>query len=99
MVSDYVMTEHDVQGRRSAEDPVALGSYFMDSHSTRRYLDKQGYIRIDGGLSAPRGFAPYGISFRSITPKAQGPLRPAVALPRGTPMTRIDLEGRFKSPN
>ncbi|HEX8916592.1 MAG TPA: FAD-dependent oxidoreductase [Humisphaera sp.] len=71
MVGPYVMTEHDVQGRRSCEDPVALGSYFMDCHIVRRYLDAEGYIRHDGGLTAPRGFAPYGISFRSITPKAE----------------------------
>jgi hypothetical protein len=71
MIGRYVMTEHEVQGRRDAPEPVALGSYFMDCHLVRRWVDEKGYLRHDGGLSAPRGFPPYGISYRSLTPEAE----------------------------
>ena len=71
MIGANVMTEHDVQGHHDAPEPVALGSYTMDCHMTRRFLDDEGYLRADGGLSAPRGFAPYGISYRSLTPRAE----------------------------
>jgi hypothetical protein len=71
MVGRYVMTEQDVQGHHEAPEPVALGSYTMDCHMTRRLIDKDGYLRGDGGLPAPRGFAPYGISYQSLTPKAE----------------------------
>ena len=56
MVSDYVMTQHDCQGRRAAEDPVGLAAYTMDSHNVQRYVDRDGHVRNEGGCAGRRGF-------------------------------------------
>ena len=68
MVSDYVMTEHDVRGARVARDPVGLGAYGMDSHHTQRYVDADGHARNEGDVEVG-GFSPYPVSYRSIVPK------------------------------
>jgi hypothetical protein len=69
MISDYVMTEHECRGRRVVGDSVGLGAYGMDSHNTQRYVDAQGHVRNEGDVQV--GVAgPYGISYRSIVPKA-----------------------------
>ena len=39
MVSDYVMTQHNCQGRVEAEDAVGLAAYGMDSHHVQRYVN------------------------------------------------------------
>jgi hypothetical protein len=67
MVSDYVMTQHDCQGLRAAEDSVGLGAYNMDSHHTQRYVDANGHARNEGDVQV--GVSPYPISYRSIVPK------------------------------
>ncbi len=69
MYSDYIMTEADIQGRRKADDPVGLGSYGMDSHNTQRYVDAQNHARNEGDVQV-HGSPPYGISYRSLIPKA-----------------------------
>lgn len=68
MVSDYVMTQHDCEGKRVAGDPVGLGSFGMDSHVVQYYVNEQGHVRRDGTIwrVPPR---PYGISYRSIVPR------------------------------
>jgi hypothetical protein len=68
MISDYVMTQHDCQGRRAAEDPIGLAAYGMDSHNTQRYV-KDGRAINEGDVQV-HGFTPYPIAYRSITPKA-----------------------------
>lgn len=68
MVSDYVMTQHNCQGRAEAEDPVGLAAYTMDSHNVQRYVDAQGQVRNEGDVQVG-GFSPYAISYRSIVPK------------------------------
>ncbi len=68
MQSDYVMTQHDCQGRRKAADPVGLAAYTMDSHNTQRYVDTNGHVRNEGDVQIG-GFPPYPISYRSIVPK------------------------------
>lgn len=68
MVSDYVVTEHDARGARSAEDPVALGSYHSDSHGVCLYLDEKGRLCREKGFYVRTGV--FGISYRSIRPKA-----------------------------
>ncbi|WP_269540398.1 FAD-dependent oxidoreductase [Cerasicoccus fimbriatus] len=68
MVSDYVLSEQDVQHFRQPEDPVAMGSYAMDSHNCQRFVrDDRVYNEGDVQLK-PK--APYGISYRSIVPSA-----------------------------
>ncbi len=68
MVSDYVMTQADCEGKRAATDPAGLGTFGMDSHVVQYYVDEQGHVRRDGVIwrVPPR---PYGISYRSIIPR------------------------------
>lgn len=68
MISDFVMTEHECLSKRPVSDPVAMGSYTMDSHTVQRYVDSNGYVRNEGILEikVPK---PYPISYRSIVPK------------------------------
>jgi hypothetical protein len=68
MLADYVMTEHDCRGDRTAPDSIGLASYTMDSHSTRRVV-LGGQVRDEGWLQVePPG--PYPVSYRSIVPRA-----------------------------
>jgi hypothetical protein len=69
MVSDYVMTQHNCQGREVAKDSVGLAAYTMDSHNVQRYVDAEGHVRNEGDVQVG-GFAPYAISYRSLVPKA-----------------------------
>ncbi len=68
MVADYVMTQHESQGRRVAPDPIALAAYTMDSHNVQRYVDAGGHVRNEGDVQVG-GFPPYPISYRAIVPK------------------------------
>lgn len=68
MVSDYVMTQHDCEGKRSAADPIGLGSFGMDSHVVQHFVTERGFAISDGVIwrVPPK---PYGISYRSIIPR------------------------------
>ncbi len=68
MVSDYVMNQHDCEGKRSTPDPVALGSFGMDSHVVQHFVTESGLAQNDGVIwrVPPK---PYGISYRSIIPR------------------------------
>ncbi len=68
MVSDYVITQHDCQGRVRASDPVGLASYNMDSHNVQRYVDPTGHVRNEGDVQVPVP-APFGLSYRAIRPR------------------------------
>lgn len=67
MISDYVMTEHDCQGRTTIDDAVGLAAYTMDSHHVQRYV-KDGRVWNEGDVEVG-GFPPYPIAYRSIVPK------------------------------
>lgn len=68
MLGELVMTEHELKKRKKITDPVALGSYGMDSHPTQLWVDENGSLNAD---TPPwTGVGPYGISYRSLTPKA-----------------------------
>lgn len=68
LVSDYVMNQHNCQGQRTADDPVGLAAYTMDSHNVQRYVDASGQVRNEGDVQVG-GFSPYPISYRSLVPK------------------------------
>ena len=68
MIGDYVMTQHNCQGRQKVEDAVGLAAYTMDSHHTQRYVDEKGHARNEGDVQIG-GFPPYPIAYRSIVPK------------------------------
>ena len=67
MVSDYVLTEKDTQHIRQPEDPIAMGSYAMDSHNCQRFV-RNGRVYNEGDVQLPPK-APYGVSYRSIVPR------------------------------
>ncbi|MHA4895230.1 FAD-dependent oxidoreductase [Pedobacter sp. PWIIR3] len=68
MVSDYVMTEHEVLGKRAVPKPIGMGSYSLDSHNTQRYVTVEGFVQNEGdiGVKAPK---PYSIGYGAIVPK------------------------------
>jgi hypothetical protein len=69
MVGDYVMTEQNCRGTRTAEDSVGLAAYGMDSHNVQRYSTKDGSVLNEGDVQV--GVAgPYPIAYRSVVPKA-----------------------------
>ncbi|MBA3687196.1 MAG: FAD-dependent oxidoreductase [Planctomycetes bacterium] len=66
LVADYVVTERDCRAERRAEDPIALGSYTMDSHNCRRFV-RDGRVLNEGDVQVPPT-EPYGVSYRAIIP-------------------------------
>jgi hypothetical protein len=68
MVSDFVMTENHLRGRRPTDRSIGLGSYNMDSHNVQRYVDAKGFARNEGDIQvSPR--RSYEIGYGSIVPK------------------------------
>lgn len=67
MISDYVMTQHNCQGKILAEDSAGMAAYGMDSHNTQRYA-REGRVFNEGDVQV-HGFTPYPISYRSLVPK------------------------------
>jgi hypothetical protein len=68
MVSDYVMTQHNCMGKKTAQDSVGLASFGMDSHAVQHIVNELGYVRNEGVIwrTPPR---PYPVSYRSIIPR------------------------------
>lgn len=64
---EYVVSELDCRGQRRVDDPVAFGSYAMDSHEVSRFVDEEGTLRLEGTFWL--GIAPYPISYRAIVPR------------------------------
>ncbi|NMC41105.1 MAG: FAD-dependent oxidoreductase, partial [Bacteroidales bacterium] len=62
--------EHDVLSKREVPEPVAMGSYTMDSHNVQRYVTPEGFVQNEGdiGVKVPK---PYRISLGSILPKKE----------------------------
>lgn len=70
MVSDTVVTEADVLGKRAVTEPIAMGSYQMDSHNVRRYVTAEGAVENEGDL-AVRPDGPYAIPYGAISPRRE----------------------------
>lgn len=71
MVSDYVVTEHDCNKARRAEDSVGMASYTMDSHNCTRFVqivEGRPWVRNEGDVQVPPT-DPYPISLRAIVPR------------------------------
>ena len=68
MIGQYVMSEANCLGIATANDPVALASYTMDSHHVRRYVTPDGAVRNEGNVEV-RVVTPFPISYRSLTPR------------------------------
>ena len=69
MEGEYVMTQANCEGKRNVKESVALGSYNMDSHTVRRYVNEDGYMRKDGFFIKSSEI--YPISYYAITPKQE----------------------------
>jgi hypothetical protein len=67
MISDYVMTQHNCEGRETVDDVAGLAAYTMDSHHVQRYV-RDGRVLNEGDVEVG-GFPPYPIAYRSIRPK------------------------------
>jgi hypothetical protein len=68
MHGEYVMAEKNCRWEERVEDPVGLGAYNMDSHNCRRIV-RDGKVENEGDVQVGvKG--PYGVSYRSIIPKA-----------------------------
>ncbi|QIP15046.1 FAD-dependent oxidoreductase [Spirosoma aureum] len=71
MVSDYVITEHQVRKGNppTVSDPVAVAYWPPDVHSVRRIV-KDGYAYNEGSVFRDNTWQPFGISYRALIPKA-----------------------------
>lgn len=69
MKSDFIMTENHCKNKIPVEDPVGQGAYTLDSHNTQRFVHN-GMVMNEGDIQTYLGGKPYGISYRSIIPKA-----------------------------
>ena len=67
MVGEYVMTEHEVLGRRAVPNPVGMGSYTMDSHNVQRYVKPDGWVENEGDIGVKPDH-PYSIAYGSLVP-------------------------------
>ena len=71
MMSDFVMTEHEVNGKRQSLKPIGMGSYKMDSRHVQRYVTKdekgRSYVLNEGDFQVPV-VDPYTISYDAIIP-------------------------------
>lgn len=68
MISDFVMTEPHLRGSVASPRPVGMGSYNMDSHNVRRYVDARGFARNEGDIQVDPGRS-YPISYDAIVPR------------------------------
>lgn len=68
MIGEYVVTQHDCQGRRKTDRSIGMAAYTMDSHNVQRYVDASGHVRNEGDVQVG-GFPPYPIDFGTILPK------------------------------
>jgi hypothetical protein len=68
MIGNYVMTEHNCQGREVADRPVGLAAYTMDSHNVQRHVGADGFVHNEGDVQVG-GFSPYPIEYGSLVPK------------------------------
>jgi hypothetical protein len=70
MIGDYVMTEHEVLGKREVPQPIGMGSYSLDSHNVQRFVTEDGHVQNEGDIGVhPEN--PYSISYGTIVPKKQ----------------------------
>ena len=67
MVSDFVITENHLTGKLPTPKSIGMGSYQMDSHNIRRYVDESGHARNEGDIQVSPKRA-YEIDYGSIVP-------------------------------
>lgn len=70
MIGDYVMTEHEVLGKREVPQSIGMGSYSLDSHNVQRFVTKDGFVQNEGDIGV-HPEKPYSISLGTILPKKE----------------------------
>jgi hypothetical protein len=69
MISELVMTEHHLAGRKTAGDSIGLGSYGIDTHEIRRIV-RNGVVTREGKTAEGRGGPPsYVIGYDATVPR------------------------------
>ena len=72
MVSDFVLTENEVSGRRMSVNPVGMSSYSMESQNVQRIIasDKAGnsYVQNEGDFKITLK-EPFGLPYESMVPR------------------------------
>jgi FAD dependent oxidoreductase len=68
LIGELVMTEQHCRGKEKVNDPIGLAAYNMDSHNCTRVV-RNGRAENEGDVQVPP-MSPYGISYRSLIPKA-----------------------------
>ena len=70
MKGEHIMTEDDILRKNTKEDSVGMGSFVLDSHWVRRFVNDAGHVRIEGHLdeSIRLDKTPYEVAFMSLTP-------------------------------
>ena len=68
MIGDFVMTEHEVLGKRDVLRPIGMGSYTLDSHNVQRYIKPDGFVQNEGDIGV-KPDKPYQIDVGAILPK------------------------------
>ncbi len=71
MVSDYVITEAHTrkENQKPVDDPIAVAYWPPDTHHVRRIV-RNGAAYNEGFVFGGNDWAPFGISYRSLVPKA-----------------------------
>lgn len=68
MTGSFVMTENELMKRTPTPESVGMGSYFIDSHNTQRYVTEDGFVHNEGDIGV-RLPGPYEIAYGSLVPK------------------------------
>ncbi len=72
MVSDFVITELHLTGKKPTARSIGMGSYNMDSHHTQRYIaynaEGRAYVQNEGDVQVNPG-GPYAIDYGAMVPR------------------------------
>ncbi len=68
MIGKFVMTENEVLGKSPVDEPIAMGSYTMDSHNVQRYITEDGFVQNEGDIGV-HPHHPYQIAMGAVVPK------------------------------
>lgn len=66
MIGDFVVTQQDLQTKRTKPDVIGMGSYNSDSHNVQRFVNEKGFVENEGDVEVP--VQPYQIPFRVLLP-------------------------------
>jgi hypothetical protein len=69
LIGQFVMTEHELLGRRPTPESVGMGSYTIDSHNVQRYITPAGHVQNEGDIGVGLS-GPYAIAYGALVPKA-----------------------------